>query len=332
MQFPWGAPDMARIRTVKPELFKHEDLYELEQETALPVRLSFIGLFCVADRKGRFKWRPRQLKLDVLPYDLIDFGEVLEALAKGGFVQKYEANGETFGVITNFEKHQVINKREAQSALPPPPDQEQHDTAPETPITAPEQPDNTPEQQGNSHARNDASQEKHVHARASTCNARGEKEGKGKELEGKYTSAHSGELGLHEKTSTEDHDDDDDQEPQNGKTPYSPDFEAVWKVYPSRLGGNPKKRAWKAWCARLREGKTVEAMQAGAVRYAKFCRGTGKLNTEYVMQAATFFGPDCHFEESWDTSGGPPALAVGVLGGMTAGQAWLAARQQRGQA
>lgn len=53
---------MSRIRTVKPELFKHEELFDAEQNSKLPLRLAFIGLFTVADREGRFKWRPRTLK------------------------------------------------------------------------------------------------------------------------------------------------------------------------------------------------------------------------------------------------------------------------------
>jgi len=111
---------MGRIRTVKPELFKHEDLFELELETGLPIRLAFIGLFTCCDRAGRFKWRPRSLKLDVLPYDECDFSRVLDALVTRGFVQKYEVNGEKYGVIPTFDKHQIINNRESESDLPGP--------------------------------------------------------------------------------------------------------------------------------------------------------------------------------------------------------------------
>ena len=38
---------MARIRTVKPEFFKHEEIYQAEIEEKLPLRLAFIGLFGV---------------------------------------------------------------------------------------------------------------------------------------------------------------------------------------------------------------------------------------------------------------------------------------------
>lgn len=112
---------MSRIRTVKPELFKHEDLFELEEETGLPIRLAFIGLFTVCDREGRFKWRPRSLKVAVLPYDEVDFSRVIDALASRGFLVKYTAeDGETYGHIPSWVKHQVINNRERQSVLPSP--------------------------------------------------------------------------------------------------------------------------------------------------------------------------------------------------------------------
>lgn len=113
---------MGRIRTVKPELFKHEDLFEAEIETGLPLRLAFIGLFTCCDREGRFKWRPRVLKLDVLPHDTVDFSRVLHALATRGFLVHYEVDGEEFGLIPTFHRHQTINHKESASVIPPPPD------------------------------------------------------------------------------------------------------------------------------------------------------------------------------------------------------------------
>lgn len=109
---------MARIRTVKPDLFRHEELYDLELETGLPVRLAFIGLFCVCDKCGRFRWRPKQLKLDVMPYDEFDFERVIDALASRGFLVKYEKSGEFYGCIPTFTRHQHINNREIESSLP----------------------------------------------------------------------------------------------------------------------------------------------------------------------------------------------------------------------
>lgn len=109
-----------RIRTVKPDFFKHEELFDLERESKLPLRIAFAGLWCAADREGRFKWRPRSLKAAILPYDNCDFSRVLHALTTRGFVVKYASNGEDFGWIPTFKRHQVINNRESPSELPEP--------------------------------------------------------------------------------------------------------------------------------------------------------------------------------------------------------------------
>jgi hypothetical protein len=112
---------MARIRTVKPELFRHVSLYKAETQTQLPLRLAFIGLFTRCDREGRFKWVPEDLKCDVLPYDKeIDFEAVLEALANFGFIVKYQLNGKFYGCIPSWHEHQTINTREQQSRIPNP--------------------------------------------------------------------------------------------------------------------------------------------------------------------------------------------------------------------
>jgi hypothetical protein len=113
---------MARIRTVKPELFRHEDLFEAEIETGLPLRLAFIGMFCCCDREGRFVWKPRQLKLDVLPWDNTDFSRVLDALMTRGFIRKYSVGGVNYGCIPSFTRHQVVNNREKASDIPEPPE------------------------------------------------------------------------------------------------------------------------------------------------------------------------------------------------------------------
>lgn len=113
---------MPRIRTVKPEFFKHEALFEAELETGLPLRIAYIGLWTQCDREGRFLWRPRPLKLDILPYDDVDFSRVLDALATRGFVVKYVSDGREIGWVPSFPRHQVINNRESASNLPPPPE------------------------------------------------------------------------------------------------------------------------------------------------------------------------------------------------------------------
>lgn len=108
-----------KIRTVKPELFSHEGLFEAEVDCQLPLRLAFIALFTCCDREGRFRWQPRRLKRDLLPYDNLDLSSVLEALATRGFIKKYEHESECYGCIPSWSKHQYINNHETKSLIPP---------------------------------------------------------------------------------------------------------------------------------------------------------------------------------------------------------------------
>jgi len=112
---------MTHIRTIKPAFFRHEAIFDAEKETQLPLRLTFIGLLICSDREGRFRWRARQLKLDVLPYDDdVAFDAILNALAKIGLIVRYRVNDEEYGYIPTWHRHQRINPRETQSVLPTP--------------------------------------------------------------------------------------------------------------------------------------------------------------------------------------------------------------------
>lgn len=73
---------------------------------------------------------------------------------------------------------------------------------------------------------------------------------------------------------------------------YPPAFERLWEIRPRRAGNDPKPRAYRAWKARIDEGKvTEEQARAKVQEYARFCEATGKIGTETVMQLASFFGP-----------------------------------------
>lgn len=86
--------------------------------------------------------------------------------------------------------------------------------------------------------------------------------------------------------------------PEPKKT-YPDEFELVWSIYPKRAGGNSKSDAFKAWNARIKDGAAAEEIYSGVKRYAAFVKFEGNLNTQYVKQAKTFFGPGMHFSEPW---------------------------------
>lgn len=107
-----------RVRLLKPETFKDEDLAEV----SLQARFLFIGLWTLADREGRMEDRPKWIRAELLPYDpSIDIDGLLDELASPkAFLTRYEVEGRKFIQLTNFLKHQKPHPREALSLLPAP--------------------------------------------------------------------------------------------------------------------------------------------------------------------------------------------------------------------
>ena len=91
----------------------------------------------------------------------------------------------------------------------------------------------------------------------------------------------------------------DEAPSEKPKSSYPEEFELAWREYPKRAGGNSKVDAFKAWTARIKSGATAQELTDGVRRYADYVTAAGKLNTEYVKQASTFFGPSKHYEELW---------------------------------
>ena len=108
------------IRTIKPEFFRHEELFKLERETKLPLRLAFAGTLDRRRSRGSVPLAPTELKLDVLPYDDVDLAYVLEWLSRGKFIVHYVVDGDAYGFIPSWKKHRVINNRECRSRIPEP--------------------------------------------------------------------------------------------------------------------------------------------------------------------------------------------------------------------
>lgn len=123
---------MARIRTIKPDFFKNEELAEMPAMN----RLLFIGLWTQADREGRLLDRPKRLKAEIFPYDNYDVDKGLNQLFEAGLIIRYKTNVNISDrvlvpeqpetelaiiQIINFLKHQKIDKaNEKESELPEP--------------------------------------------------------------------------------------------------------------------------------------------------------------------------------------------------------------------
>lgn len=99
---------MARIRSVKPEFFQHERLYELGEQTGFGayLRIAWLGLISNCDCRGVFEWRPLRLKVAIFPWDNIDMSRVLEVFAEERMVIRFEWEGKSYGWIPTFIQHQ----------------------------------------------------------------------------------------------------------------------------------------------------------------------------------------------------------------------------------
>jgi hypothetical protein len=104
---------MARIRTIKPDFFRHEGLQDLAAQHGAHVMLVFAGLWGHCDRFGRFECKPRHLKLDILPFLDFDMAETIQALESAGFIQTYEVGSKRYGFIPSFAEHQRFGGKEA---------------------------------------------------------------------------------------------------------------------------------------------------------------------------------------------------------------------------
>ena len=104
----WGR-NMARIRTIKPELPQSESMGKVSRDA----RLLFILTWTLADDSGRLRGSSRMLASLLFPYDddaprLID-GWVSELVSEG-CIQVYSAGGSTYIQICNWLIHQKIDK------------------------------------------------------------------------------------------------------------------------------------------------------------------------------------------------------------------------------
>lgn len=105
---------MARIRTIKPEFFRHEAIQDLEAANIGDCcMLVFEGLWTQCDNQGIFPYKPRQLKLDILPFLNFDMKKTLELLENAGFLYKYSINEKQYGIIPSLPEHQRFNGKEA---------------------------------------------------------------------------------------------------------------------------------------------------------------------------------------------------------------------------
>jgi hypothetical protein len=100
---------MARIRTIKPDFWKHEELSELAPE----VHMLAAALLNYADDEGYFRANPKLVKAECCPLreDSVSVHEALKQLADIGYVRLFTGSDhKEYGKVVNFVEHQRINR------------------------------------------------------------------------------------------------------------------------------------------------------------------------------------------------------------------------------
>lgn len=103
-----------RIRSIKPEFWRSEDISSLD----IPDRLLFIGLWSYVDDNGVGQDRESLVAADLFADDLSrDPRETLarvsgglERLSEAGRIVRYTVDGRAYLAVTNWERHQRIDK------------------------------------------------------------------------------------------------------------------------------------------------------------------------------------------------------------------------------
>ena len=100
---------MARIRTIKPEFWKHEDLSALPEIT----HMLAAALLGYADDEGYFNANPALVKSECLPLreSSVSTQDSLRQLVEIGYIQVGKGtDGKRYGRIVTFDDHQRVNR------------------------------------------------------------------------------------------------------------------------------------------------------------------------------------------------------------------------------
>lgn len=101
-----------RIRTVKPEWMEDEKLGALEDSA----RLLSIALILLSDDHGRGRAHPLRIAAVLWGYQRDHEAQVrkaregLASLSRAGYIELYEVRGQSYYLISNWNKHQRVDK------------------------------------------------------------------------------------------------------------------------------------------------------------------------------------------------------------------------------
>ena len=106
---------MARSRNIKPAFFTNEELGTLDPI----INLTFIGLWCLADKEGILEDRPLRIKAELFPYrESLDVNGYLTVLARLNFIERYEVAEKAISIFSILRNIKVLTIPKSQKGIP----------------------------------------------------------------------------------------------------------------------------------------------------------------------------------------------------------------------
>lgn len=240
---------MARIRTVKPELWSDPEFVECSTNA----RLLFVAALNFASDYGVLADKPKQLKMQCFPGDTFDVDQLVDELIEARlWVRRIAPDGASVLLIRTFAQHQRVDK----------PNGGRWGDPAEWPCTPPDFPDPSP----NGHGTLDERSE-NVHPRKG-------REGKG--MEGsKNTHARNDERAPSLELVVID---------DTPSLPSAAGFERFWQTYP-RARRVARSRAERVW-SKMRTPERIQAVEMIA-QHALAWQAMG-TEARYIPHPATW--------------------------------------------
>lgn len=218
----------------------------------------------MADREGRLRDKPKEIKLQVLPSDNCDIETLLESLSDH-FITRYEVDGERYIQVNNFSKHQNPHKNENSSAIPE--YSENNTSTPEITRVAPEQHQSNRADSSysdSSYSDSLSIEDTNVSSLAQNCAEEPEKVSESLAVQ---TAAGAG-----------------DEPVDHSKTSPSKRFDAFWAAYPKKKNKGDAEKAFKA----IKPDDLLLDSMLHALESARKSKDWAKDGGQYIPYPATW--------------------------------------------
>lgn len=249
---------MARMRSIKPEFFKDQDLAEeLPGRDGRDARQLYVGLWGLADEHARLRGDARYIKGEIYPYDdditPADVERFIDMIVASGRAVRYRVRSSVYLFLPKLDEHQRLEPDKVPSRLPGPDDG--------APLPAPTPPSGSG---------------------ADSSESRTDESAQGQAMPNDLALKHVAGSRLHVAGSSK-------HVGAARKNRADADFDEFWKTYPRREAKAAARKAWDKALSRASPDQII----AGAAAY----RDLPSREQKFTKHPATWLNSDCWLDE-----------------------------------